>query len=213
MNEKRSIKVFSRNNHSVQLPLSWVKENPNLSIVEFDTVEGRKGGKVLLTINITTFDILLVFIRDHNDAHSVHHILDDLKQKLGLDLFCKLFAIGLTDRGSEFTSPTRIEANDKRGHRTKVFYCDPGMPQQKPKIENAHLLLRRVLPRFASFDDLTQQDIDLIVSHINSYSREKLNNLSPHKLFSSIYSPEILQVLNIREIDPQDINLTPSLLR
>ena len=85
-------------------------------------------------------------------------------------------------------------------------------PPKKPHIENVHTLLRMVLPKGNSFQHLTQEDIDVVVSHINSYTRKKLNNLSPYKLFSSIYSPEILQVLHVNEVNPNEVNLTPSLL-
>ena len=51
-----------------------------------------------------------------------------------------------------------------------------------------------------------------MTSHINSYKREKLNNLSPLKLFSLVYPTEIIQAFGLTEIKPDDIDLTPSLL-
>lgn len=52
-----------------------------------------------------------------------------------------------------------------------------------------------------------------MLSHINSYKREKLNNRSANQMFSFLYGVEILHQLNIREIEPNDIILSPKLLR
>ena len=52
-----------------------------------------------------------------------------------------------------------------------------------------------------------------MLSHINSYKREKLNNRSAHQLFSFIYGDDILPKLNIFEVDPNDIVLLPKLLK
>lgn len=52
-----------------------------------------------------------------------------------------------------------------------------------------------------------------MLSHINSYKRGKLNSRSAHQLFSFIYGDDILPKLNIREIEPNDIVLSPKLLK
>ena len=42
-------------------------------------------------------------------------------------------------------------------NRTNVFYCDPSAPYQKGACEVNHELIRRILPKGSSFDDLTQK--------------------------------------------------------
>ena len=197
---------------SYQDYVNFCQNHPNSALVEMDSTIGVQGGKVLLTVNLTEFDLVLAFIRDRNDAASITRIFDELKVKLGPEVFCQLFSVILTDNGSEVSNPEAIEQQLTDQLFCKLFYCDPGMPQQKPKIENMNALIRHILPKGCSFNDLTQQDMDLMVSHLNSYSRKKLNNLSPYKLFSSIFDSKILELLNIREIDPTSINLSPSLL-
>lgn len=54
-------------------------------------------------------------------------------------------------------------------------------PYQKGACEVNHELIRRILPKGSSFDELTQQDIILMMNHINSYKRKKLNNRSHTK--------------------------------
>ncbi len=69
------------------------------------------------------------------------------------------------------------------------------------------------MPKGTSFDDLTQNDINLIMSHINSYKRKKLNNVSPYKMFSTIYGKDTIDKLNIRKINDSNINLTSNILK
>ena len=74
-------------------------------------------------------------------------------------------------------------------------------------------MIRRILEKKTSFDNLTQEDINLMMSHINSYKRKKLNNSSSLEMFNLIYGNDIATKLNILEIKSNDINLTPSLLK
>ena len=158
----------------------YIQENPDTPIVEMDTVEGKKGGKVLLTIHFVNCSFMLAFIREHNDAQSVIDIFNNLQDILGIDKFKELFILILTDNGSEFSNPTEIEFDLNTGEkRTQIFYCHSSSPFEKGSCEVNHELLRRIFPKGTSFDKLNQNDINLIMSHINSYKRKKLNNVSP----------------------------------
>ena len=192
----------------------YIQENPDTPIVEMDTVEGKKGGKVLLTIHFVNCSFMLAFIREHNDAQSVIDIFNNLQDILGIDKFKELFILILTDNESEFSNPTEIEFDLNTGEkRTQIFYCHPSSPFEKGSCEVNHELLRRIFPKGTSFDKLNQNDINLIMSHINSYKRKKLNNVSPYNLFSTIYGKNTLDKLNIREIPANDINLTSDILK
>lgn len=193
--------------------LNYIKEHPDTPIVEMDSVEGKKGGKVLLTIHFVNCSFMLAFIRKHNDAQSVIDIFNHLQDILGINKFKELFVVILTDNGSEFSNPTEIEFDIKTGElRTQIFYCHPSSPFEKGACEVNHELLRRILPKGTSFDDLTQNDINLIMSHINSYKRKKLNNVSPLTMFSTIYGKETVDKLGIQEIEPNSVNLSKNIL-
>lgn len=185
---------------------------PDVAVNEMDSVEGRKGGKVLLTIYFRNCELMLAFIRDANTARSVTDIFNRLDQTLGREAFQRLFQVMLTDRGSEFTDPLSIECDENGEIRTRVFYCDPQRPDQKGGCEVTHEMIRRILPKGTSFDHLTQSDINLMMSHINSYKRKKLGNQSPYQLFSFFYGEDLLAKLHIHQISPNNINLTPKLL-
>lgn len=192
----------------------YMNEHPDTPIVEMDSVEGRKGGKILLTLHFVNCSFMLAFIREHNDAQSVIDIFNNLQKILGIDKFKELFVLILTDNGSEFSNPTEIEFDMTTGElRTQIFYCHPSSPYEKGACEVNHELIRRILPKGTSFDELNQCDINLIMSHINSYKRKKLNNVSPLTLFNTIYGKETTDKLNVQEIEPNKINLSTNLLR
>ena len=194
--------------------INFKNENPDINIVEMDTVEGIKGGKVLLTIHFVNCSFMLAFLRNHNDAQSVIDIFNSIENELKIDLFKKLFPIILTDNGSEFSNPLEIEFSDKTGEqRTQIFYCEPRRPDQKGSCEVNHEMIRRILPKGTSFDNLTQEDINKMMSHINSYKRKKLNNCSPIQLFRIMYGKNIAKQFGIVEIDFNNINLSENLLK
>ena len=194
--------------------LAYMEANPDTAVVQMDSVEGKKGGKVLLTIFFSNSELMLAFIRDHNTARSVTEIFNSLDTILGREAFQDLFPVILTDRGSEFTDPTAIECDWSTGElRTRIFFCDPQRSNQKGGCEVTHEMIRRVIPKSTSFDHLKQDDIDLMMSHINSYTRKKLNNRSAHQLFSTIHGEDVLMKLHQKLIPANEINLTPSLLK
>ena len=193
--------------------LSYLAANPDISVVEMDSVEGRKGGKVFLTLYFRSCSLMLAFIRDANTARSVTDIFNRLYFLLGHEKFTELFPVILTDRGSEFTDPLGIEFNSHGERRTRIFYCDPQHSEQKGGCEVAHEMIRRVLPKKTSFDALDQDAVSLMMSHINSYTRKKLNNRSANQLFSFLHGEDTLTKLGIKVIPANEINLTPYLLK
>jgi transposase, IS30 family len=193
--------------------LLFVKEHPDTPIVEMDSVEGTKGGKVLLTIHFTDSQFMLAFIRDANTSRSVIDIFENLYWELGPDVFLELFSVILTDNGSEFSNPKAIEFDKLGNSITRVFYCDPSAPYQKGAAENNHEMIRRVVPKGQSFNSYEQKDITLMMNHINSYGRKKLNDRSPHSVFSFLHGAKMLVKLDSKLIPPNDIILSPSLLK
>lgn len=185
----------------------WCEENPGVPIVEMDTVEGTiSSQKVLLTFIWTQSGFLMAYLLQRQTAYEVKRVLQTLQNTLGKTRFMQLFPVLLTDRGSEFTDPEAIEKKDKGW--TKIFFCDAQKPQQKPHIENIHTLLRRKLPKGTCFDDLCQEDIAYILSHINSYKRRSKQDKSPIELFRFTYGQTILDLFKIREIEPDHVELT-----
>ena len=134
--------------------MRFIADNPDVPVVQMDSVIGNKSGKVLLTMFSQNTNLLLAFLRDHNTARSVLDVFNDLYAMFGRETYCRLFPVILTDRGSEFSNPVPIEQDENDELRSLVFYCNPSAPYQKGGIEVAHELVRRVLPKGKSFDDL-----------------------------------------------------------
>jgi IS30 family transposase len=192
--------------------LAYMATAPDLRAVEIDSVIGRVGGKVLLTLMFPWCGLMLAFLRDRNDSQSVIDAFARLWNLSGPDLYRRLFAVLLGDNGSEFSNPKALELDPDGNFRTRVFYCDPRATNQKARIERNHEFIRMILPKGTSFDRLVQTDIDLMMSHINSYSRPSLGDKTPFDLFSYVYGTDLLEALGLRRIAPNDILLKPRLI-
>jgi IS30 family transposase len=190
----------------------YIGENPGVRVVEMDSVVGRVGGKVLLTLQFVSSGLMLAFLRERNDSQSVIDVFGMFQGLLGTDRFRQIFPVLLTDNGSEFSNPTAIETAPDGQRRSHLFYCDPCASWQKGHVERNHEFLRLVRPKGTSFDDLDQGKINEALSHINSYSRLALNDRTPFEIFSYLYGEDILGRLGIRRIPANDIVLKPGLI-
>ena len=188
-------------------------EKTGAQAVEMDTVKGGASGKVLLTLMFKSCDFMLAFLRDRNTSQTVIDRFNALFHLLGEQYFKKLFPVILTDNGSEFSNPGALEFDAAGNRRTHIFYCDPHASWQKPNVELNHEFIRRIIPKGVSMNALTQEDIDLMTSHINSYSREKLGGKSPIETFNFIYGEGLAEKLGQTKIPPNEILLKPALLK
>ena len=215
--KKAEIKIerSCREGRSYREFLDWVDQSPESEVVQMDTVMGAKGDgeKVLLTIHFPHSQFMLAYIRNANTARSVTEIFDSLKSTLGFNRFEEIFPVILTDNGSEFSNPSAIETDKDSIVWTKIYYCDPNCPYQKGSIEAGHRFIRRVLPKGQSINTLTQNDIELMMSHINSYSRNSLGGRTPLDVFSDIHGNKMAKILGVRPIPFNKINLTPGLIK
>ena len=181
--------------------------------LEMDTVMGRMGGKVLLTFNLSFCNFIFARLLDNKTALEVTKHLYDIKNTLyqaDKDFF-QLFPVILTDNGGEFARVDDIEM-DVRGE-SKLFFCDPNRSDQKGRIEKNHTLIRDILPKGTYFDNLTQEDINLVCSHVNSVKRAALNGKSAYELFTFTYGEEISKLLGISKIPAEDVCQSSKLLQ
>jgi len=83
----------------------------------------------------------------------------------------------------------------------------------KAAAENNHEIIRRIVPKGKSFDSYIQKDISLMMNHVNSYGRKKLNDRSPYSVFSFLHGVVTLKKLDSEFIPPNDVILMPKLLK
>lgn len=183
--------------------------HPGIIPVEMDCIEGvLEDQTVLLTLYWPHLQFLVVRVMAAQTAFEVQRQFQLLLNELGPELFQLLFPVILTDRGSEFSDPVSIE----KLTGTSIFYCDPGRADQKPCVENANGLVRRLVPKGFSIQALTIEDGFTISSHLNAYTRLSLNNKSAYELVLSLYGHTVLDALHIDQIAPEDVVLTPTAL-
>lgn len=192
----------------------YIKDNPDINVCQLDSVIGTPGGKTLLTIHFTNCNLQLMILRRRNTARSVSAIFRLLRRKLGNERFEELFQVLLSDRGSEFTDPQNIEIDHSTGQlQCRLFYCDPMNTNQKAECERNHELIRYILPKGHTMDHLSQEDVNLMMNHVNSYPRKKWKGQAPIDLFTQIYGEETTTLLGLRKINVDSILLKPELLK
>jgi IS30 family transposase len=193
--------------------LNYSEQHSDLHIVEMDTVEGIKGGKVILTLLFRQCNFMAMFLLEANTQECVIRVFDALERSLGTECFKRLFPVILTDNGSEFKDPLSIEYNAYGDTRTRVFYCDPHKSWQKARIEKNHEFIRYILSKGKSFDKLNQQDVTLMANHTNSIARASLNERTPFELATLLLDNDFLQSLELHNIPHDEVLLKPELLK
>jgi len=194
--------------------LAYIDENEITSWVEMDTLTGRVGGKVILTLDFTFCNFMFGILLENKSSHEVAEKITALKSKLSdADLkFGDIIPLALTDNGGEFANIFAVEYNTDSVKETSLFFCDPYKSSQKPRVEKNHTLFRDIVPKGKSFDDFTQQTVNLIFSHINSVKRKIYNGKTPFELFSFTYGEKIAQIMGIDNIHASDVVQSPKLL-
>ena len=153
------------------------------------------------------------FLMSDGTCDPMKRVFDFLEIGLGYEIFARLFPVILTDNGGEFKRVDDLEQSDSLTMRTSIFYCDPMASWQKPHIEKNHEFIRYVLPRGKSLNPYTQEDITLLMNHINSIRRPGLGNKTPYELAEGDADMQaLMRLLKMHPIPPDEVHLKPDLL-
>lgn len=193
--------------------MDLLQDYPETPVVEMDTVEGSIGGKALLTMLFRSSRCMLAFLLPGRRQEYVLEVFNRLEKTLGTILFLKTFPVILTDNGSEFLNPDLLETGLDSFVRTSVYYCDPNASYQKGSLEKNHEYIRYIIPKGNSLDGYVQEDITLMINHINSTARNSLNGRNPFELASLLLDHSVVKTLGLKKIEHDDVLLKPSLLR
>ncbi len=193
---------------------AYMVENSLVHYVEMDTVIGVIGGKLIMTFIFTGFDFMFGLLLDDKTAAEAASKVQTFKARLAMAgfTFGEICPVLLTDNGGEFSSVSAFENNVDGEPECKLFFCDPNSPHQKPHVENNHTLFRDIAPSGSSFDNFTQETVDLIFSHVNSIKRKQFNGKSAYELFAFAYSDALARALGISYIPPELVVQSPKLL-
>ena len=199
--------------------INYTAENKNLSVVEMDTVYNNGSTcPFMQTFKFLDYSFMFIVYQEEKTAKSMVEGVDLLEKILGEDLFSEEVAIIKTDRGSEFCDAEGFEKEENESRRTRIFYCDPMASGQKGSLENNHKEIRYICPKENDLKDLglnSQEKANLIVSHINSQSKEHLKGKSPLEVMEFM-NPALYQKFKdfgIERINKDNIVLKPYLLK
>lgn len=190
----------------------FLAEHPGVRPVFMDLVIGRPGGVCLMTLHWPSAGFMVGILIPNKCAENVTAVFDALYEELGAEEFERLFPAILTDRGTEFSNPSRIEFDGDGKRRTWVFFCDPMNSNQKSQLERNHEIVREILPKGVSFDSLTQAQAYLALSHVNAYVRGSQGDRTPYEVFEFLYGSGTAAKLHIEHVDPRDVVLKPRLV-
>lgn len=199
--------------------LIYMEENENVKVVQMDTVYNDVStGPFIQTFKFLNYGFLFGYYHEKKEAEKMVEGMNQLDDLLGRELFEEEVEVSLTDRGSEFVLAQLFELRDDGTRRTRLFYCDPMQSSQKGSLENNHIELRYILPKGTDLRELglrSQEDLNVVLSHINSAPKEKLNGRSPIELMEFLH-PSLMKKFNdfgITKIDRDKIILKPYLLK
>ena len=198
----------------------YLQDHTNSLIIQLDTIIGCiDGNKSILTIHIVNHKFQFGIILEQHTKEEVFNKLNDLFSKfknleseLGLAIYSSFTELILTDNGPEFDALIDFCDIDSNIH---VFFCHPLSSFEKGSCERNHVLVRYIHYKGWSFDNLNQNDINLLFSNINSYPRKSLQNKTPYQSVLDDYrlGKEFLDIINISKVNGDDVILNPSLLK
>ena len=195
--------------------IDYTSKNPNLNIVEMDTVVGLQDeSECFLTLLWRKTKFMLILKMESQTTDEVTRMFEYLQFMIPYEEYKNLFQVILTDNGHEFFDVDNIECIHKTGeYVTKLFFCDPHASWQKGSIEKNHEFIRYILPKGSSFKRIDQDECNSIMNNINSLCRDSLNGKCPYEAMLFLCDKYILNKLNCFYIKPEDIILNNSLLK
>ena len=190
-----------------------MKGHPGENVWQYDSVEGKvTDKKAILTITYPEFRFQFGFLITKQSATSVLGKIRRLQKLLG-ERFWEIFQVNLSDNGVEFARFHEIEGGAGGESRCKTFFTNPYKATDKAGCERNHELVRYVIPKGVSLDFLTQEKVNLLFSHINSYVRESNQNKTPYDLMVGRFGAEFMEIIGIKRVKASDVCLKPSLLK
>ena len=152
-----------------------------MCIRDSDTVVGKRAGKeavVLSLLEKKTENYIAIRIPG-KDADSVLNAMQSLREGFG-EKFSQVFKTITVDNGSEFADFAQVE-----NWGSKVFFAHPYTSWERPQNERHNGLFRAFVPKGASIEGFTDEDILTAADELNGRPRKKLGYCTPEELFEA----------------------------
>lgn len=141
---------------------------------EADTVIGRPGGAVLVTLAERKTRHSILVRAANKSANAVKEALIDALKPHAAHVHTITY-----DNGKEFAHHAEIASVlDAKG-----YFAHPYHSWERGLNENMNGLIRQYLPKGKSFDDLTDEDVRHIMDKLNNRPRKCLGYKTPNQVF------------------------------
>jgi IS30 family transposase len=141
---------------------------------EVDTVIGRPGGSVLVTLAERKSRLSLIALSPNKTAEAVTGALLATLKPLSNQVFTLTY-----DNGKEFAHHTVIA----QALQAEGFFAHPYHSWERGLNENTNGLIRQYLPKGKSFDALSDDDVQNIMEKLNNRPRKCLDFKTPNQVF------------------------------
>ncbi len=163
-----------RNERRISERPEEANERSRIGDWEGDTIWGKNQESYLLTCVDRKSRYVKAVIMKNKSSQTTN---EAMKQLLGDECVHSL----TLDRGAEFAGFGEME----KELDTQVFFADPHAPWQRGTNENINGLLRFFFPAKTDFLEVTQEELDAVLSLINDRPRKCLGWLSSADVFLS----------------------------
>lgn len=186
------------------------KHHPSWNIAQYDSVIGkREDRKALLTITFPKYSFQFGYLIEKGSPSSVLRVLKKLFKLLGKEGVKGIFPINLADNGTEFSYFPKIEEGEDGEKICSTYFTSPYKATDKAACERLHELVRYLLPKGHSLNGLTQEMINEMYSHINSYVRKSKGDQTPYDLIKRKFGENFLTTLGIHKVPKKKVRLLP----
>ena len=141
---------------------------------EVDTVIGRPGGSVLVTLAERKSRLSLIALSSNKTAEAVTAALLTTLKPLSNQVLTLTY-----DNGKEFAHHTVIA----KALQAEGFFAHPYHSWERGLNENTNGLIRQYLPKGKSFDALSDDDVQNIMEKLNNRPRKCLDFKTPNQVF------------------------------
>lgn len=141
---------------------------------EVDTVIGRQGGKVLVTLVERKSKLSIMGLAMNKTAQAIKDILVRLLCSLSSHVHTLTY-----DNGPEFAHHKLVD----KALNCQGYFARPYCSGDRGLSENTNGLIRQYLPKGSSFDYVPDSKIEWIMERLNNRPRKTLKGRTPNEVF------------------------------
>ncbi len=168
---------------SIESRPSVVDERSRIGDWEADTVIGKPGGAVLVTLVERLSKLSIIAIAPNKTARAVKDSMIAALRPLASQVLTMTY-----DNGKEFAHHEEIAEELKMDG----YFAHPYHSWERGLNENTNGLIRQYLPKGTSFQSLKQKDVQKIMDKLNNRPRKSLGFKTPNQVFFGIDPPVAL---------------------